>query len=188
MTSPKIIVFSGSIRRDSLNKKLAAAAADAVREAGGEATLIDLGDYPAPIYHGDDEASAGLPEPILKLKALIAEHDGLMIATPEYNGFMSPLLMNTLDWVSRKSQIEGPENVLHSKYVAVMGAAPGRLGGVRAMPRLRDFMCELGCIPVQGFVTVPNAASAFSSDGSLIEEAVKAGLDGLAARLLKAAG
>lgn len=188
MSKAKILVFSGSVRRDSLNRKLAAAGADAVREAGGEATLIDLADFPVATYHGDEEAENGLPETILKLKRIISEHDGLMIATPEYNGFMPPLLVNVLDWVSRQSQVEGPENVLHSKHVAIMAASPGRLGGVRVVPRLRDFMCELGCVPVQGFVTVPNAGSAFADDGSLADESTRSGLGGLAERLVKAAG
>lgn len=188
MSKAKILVFAGSAREASLNKKLAAAGAAAIRRAGGEATLIDLNDYPAPLYHGDDEAAHGLPETILALKRMIAEHDGLMIATPEYNGFVPPLLVNTFSWVSRKSDKGGPEDVLKSKHVAIMAASPGRLGGVRVIPRLRDCLCELGCIPVQGFVTVPAAGGAFGSDGDLADDAARKGLDSLAARLLAAAG
>ncbi|UUX49324.1 NAD(P)H-dependent oxidoreductase [Nisaea acidiphila] len=188
MSKAKILVFAGSAREASLNKKLASAGAAAVRRAGGDAALIDLNDYPAPIYHGDDEAEHGLPENILILKRMIAEHDGLMIATPEYNGFVPPLLVNTFSWVSRKSDKGGPEDVLKSKHVAIMAASPGRLGGVRVIPRLRDCLCELGCVPVQGFVTVPAAGSAFSADGDLADDTAQKGLDSLAARLVAAAG
>lgn len=188
MNNPKILVFAGSARAESLNKKLAVAGAAAVRKAGGEATLIDLNDYPAPIYHGDDEDAHGVPENILALKKLIAEHDGLMIATPEYNGFMPPLLVNTFGWVTRPSNNGGPEDVLKSKHVALMAASPGRLGGIRVVPRLRDCLCELGCVPVEGFVTVPGAGSAFGADGNLADEAGQKGLDALASRLVKATG
>ena len=75
-----------------------------------------------------------------------------------------------------------------SKHVAVMAASPGRLGGVRVVPRLRDCLCELGCVPVQGFVTVPGAGSAFAADGNLADEAGQKGLDALASRLVQAAG
>lgn len=188
MSKPKILVFAGSARAESLNKKLAAAGAAAVRKAGGEVTVIDLNDYPAPVYHGDDEEAHGVPENIITLKKLIAEHDGMMIATPEYNGFVPPLLVNTFSWVSRPSKDGGPEDVLKSKHVALMAASPGRLGGVRVIPRLRDCLCELGCIPVQGFVTVPSAGSAFGDDGNLENETGQKGLDALAARLIAAAG
>lgn len=188
MSNPKILVFAGSARAESLNKKLAAAGAAAVRKAGGVATLIDLNDYPAPLYHGDEEDAHGVPENIIALKKLIAGHGGLMIATPEYNGFVPPLLVNTFSWVSRPSKDEGPEDVLKSKHVAVMAASPGRLGGVRVVPRLRDCLCELGCVPVQGFVTVPSAGSAFGDDGNLLDEMGQKGLDALAFRLVTAAG
>lgn len=188
MSKPKILVFAGSARAASVNKKLAAAGAEAIRRAGAEATLIDLSDYPAAIYHGDDESASGVPETILSLKKLISEHDGLMIATPEYNGFVPPLLVNTFSWVSRPSANGGPEDVLKSKHVAVMAASPGRLGGVRVVPRLRDCLCELGCVPVQGFVTLPGAGSAFDDAGNLADEAGQKGLDALAVRLVKAAG
>lgn len=186
MSKPTILVFAGSARADSVNKKLAAAGASAVRKAGGEATLVDLKDYPAPIYHGDEEEAHGVPDTILAFKKLISAHDGLMIATPEYNGFVPPLLVNIFSWVSRPSNDGGSEDVLKSKHVAIMAASPGRLGGVRVIPRLRDCLCELGCIPVQGFVTVPSAHSAFGADGNLTNEANQKGLDALAVRLIAA--
>src|SRR5688572_23369630 len=80
---PRILAFSGSARRESLNKKLLAVAAAAVREAGAEVTLRDLNDYPVPLYHGDLEDAAGVPENARTLIDLIARHDGLLIASPE---------------------------------------------------------------------------------------------------------
>ena len=95
---PKILALSGSIRRDSWNRKLIQAAVDAARAAGGDVTLIDLADYPLPLYNGDLEDRDGLPDNALRLKALFKQHDALLIASPEYNSSIPPLLKNTLDW------------------------------------------------------------------------------------------
>jgi len=103
--NPKVLVFAGSARSASLNKRLARAAAQAVRDAGGEPTLIDLDDYPIPLYNGDLEASGGIPDNAVKLKALFLEHPGFLIASPENNGSISALLKNTLDWMSGDSDL-----------------------------------------------------------------------------------
>jgi NAD(P)H-dependent FMN reductase len=71
---PRILAFAGSLRKDSFNKKLIKIAADAARRAGAEVTLIDLKDYPMPIYDGDIEAASGIPENGLKLKKMFVEH------------------------------------------------------------------------------------------------------------------
>lgn len=82
---PKVLAFSGSIRRDSWNRKLISVAAQAARAAGGNVTLLDLADYPLPLYDGDLEKRVGLPDNALRLKALFKQHDALLIASPEYN-------------------------------------------------------------------------------------------------------
>ena len=100
----KILAFAGSTRRDSLNRKLIQVATSIAAGAGAEVTLLDLNDYPLPLYNGDLEATAGLPEAALRLKEVFKAHDALMIASPEYNSSVPPLLKNTLDWVSREWQ------------------------------------------------------------------------------------
>lgn len=97
----KVLVFAGSARRDSLNKKLARIAARHAREAGGDATFVDLDDYPIPLYHGDLEAAEGLPANARKLREIFLAHDALLIASPENNSSVTALLKNTLDWLSR---------------------------------------------------------------------------------------
>ena len=99
--APRILAFAGSLRAESFNKKLARVAAEALRKAGGEVTLIDLRDYPLPLYDGDLEAASGLPENGRKLKSLFLEHQGLLISSPEYNSSIPAVLKNTIDWVSR---------------------------------------------------------------------------------------
>jgi chromate reductase, NAD(P)H dehydrogenase (quinone) len=96
-----ILALSGSSRRDSLNQKLLDRAVLGAREAGAEVTPIRLSDFALPIYDADWEAEHGLPEGAQKLKALLASHRGLLIATPEHNGGYTALLKNALDWMSR---------------------------------------------------------------------------------------
>ena len=180
----KVLVFAGSTRKDSVNKKLAVVAADAARAAGGDVTLIDLADYPAPVYDGDFEANEGIPQTMRDLKALIASHDGMIIVTPEYNGFVPPVLVNSLDWVSRPEGDEASCAAFAGKKVAIAAASPGGMGGVRVIPRLRDFLAELGVMTVPGFVTLPGAYKAFDDNGKLTNVATVAVLDGLVARLL----
>ena len=184
MTS--ILVFAGSARRGAFSKQLAAAATTAITEWGAKPTLIDLADYDAPIYNGDLEDALGIPETVLEFRRLIATHHGLAIATPEYNGFVTPLLQNLVCWASRPSPGDDFGTVFQGKPVALMASSPGRLGGVRVVPRLRDMVAELGMIPVPGFVTVAAAGSAFGDDGRLAEAAGEDGLRALMKRLIGA--
>ncbi|HEX5790218.1 MAG TPA: NAD(P)H-dependent oxidoreductase, partial [Luteolibacter sp.] len=101
MHSKHILAFSGSLRQDSFNHKLAAIAARGARGAGAQVTLIRLRDYPLPLFDEDLEKAKGMPENAAKLKKLFADHDALLIASPEYNGGISAALKNVIDWVSR---------------------------------------------------------------------------------------
>ena len=97
---PRILAFAGSSRRESINKKLVAIAAHGAGEAGAEVTLIDLKDFPLPLFDQDLEAEQGIPDDGQKLKKLFIDHDGLLIASPEHNGSIPALLKNAIDWVS----------------------------------------------------------------------------------------
>jgi len=94
---PKILVLAGSSRLDSLHRKLARQTVEALRDAGVDATLADLRDFPMPIYDGDLEAGQGLPTAAKALKELARRHDGFAIASPEYNRSFPALLKNALD-------------------------------------------------------------------------------------------
>ncbi len=98
---PRVLAFAGSARVDSYNGRLVKVAAQGVRDAGAEATLVDLRDYPLPLFDQDLEAAKGLPDNARELKEIMLKHDGLLIAAPEYNSSITPLLKNTIDWVSR---------------------------------------------------------------------------------------
>jgi chromate reductase len=108
MSTPKILAFAGSTRSASYNKQLVRFAADAARAAGAEVTLLDLRDYPLPLFDGDLEDKEGLPENAKKLKAIFREHDALLISSPEYNSSITAVLKNTIDWVSRTETDDEP--------------------------------------------------------------------------------
>jgi len=170
-----------------VNKKLATAAAEIATASGASVTLLDLADYPAAIYNGDDEATNGIPEPIRKLKKLLADSDGFIVVSPEYNGQISPLLSNTFSWLSRSEEGENGMIAFNGKKAAIMAASPGKLGGVRVIPRLRDTLAELSVMVVPGFFTLPGAMQAFNDNGDLKDDAsrtaVKAVVDKLIAEI-----
>jgi chromate reductase, NAD(P)H dehydrogenase (quinone) len=102
--TPRILAFSGSARRESLNKKLLAVAVEATRSAGAEVSVVDFKDLPIPLYEGDLEDAEGMPANAQKLVQLVTEHAGLLIASPEYNSQMTPLLKNVIDWCTRADE------------------------------------------------------------------------------------
>jgi chromate reductase, NAD(P)H dehydrogenase (quinone) len=186
----RILVFAGSARRDSLNKKLARVAAEGALAAGGEVTLIDLDDYPLPIYHGDLEAEQGMPENARKLRSLFLEHDALLIASPENNSSLSSLLKNTIDWLSRDIGDGKGDNSgyapFRGKLAAMTGASPGAFGTVRAMPHLRQILSTLGVTVLGTQVPVPRADKVFDEKGAITDERVARAVKGLAAALVDA--
>ena len=99
---------------------------------------------------------------------------------------MTPLLLNLFCWASRPSPGDDFGAVFQGKPVALMAASPGRLGGVRVIPRLRDAVAELGMAPVPGFVTLPQAGAGFTDDGSLADAAGADSLRALMKRLIGA--
>ena len=163
---PKILAFAGSLRRDSWNRKLIHVAAEAARTAGAEVTLIDLADYPLPLMDEDLEAREGLPVSAQRLKALFKAHDALLIASPEYNSSVPPLVKNTLDWVSREWQGESGLVPYQGKVAALLAASPGALGGMRMLPHLRQILNALGVLVLPGQFSLAHADKGFDdSDG-----------------------
>lgn len=165
----EILIFAGSARRDSLNRRLAAAAASVLKAAGAEATLLELADYPLPLYHGDLEASEGLPDNALRLKEIFIAHRALVIVSPEYNSSLPALLKNTIDWVSRPLPQQSGYLPFAGKAVALLSASPGMLGGMRALRHLRDVLTELQMIVLPKQVSLSAADKAFDEAGGLLD-------------------
>jgi NAD(P)H-dependent FMN reductase len=182
---PKILALAGSARSGSFNRLTLAVAVEGLQSAGAEVTEIDLNDYPLPIYNGDLEASEGLPENAAKLQQIFAEQDGFVFASPEYNASVTPLLKNTIDWISRTPE-NGPEP-FDGKVAALVSASPGGLGGMRGLTHLRAILGNLGVLVLPGQVSVSAAFDAFDDNGQLKQERKAKQLHGLAATLVDAA-
>jgi chromate reductase, NAD(P)H dehydrogenase (quinone) len=144
MPSPKLIALSGSARRGSLNRAVLATAAIAASSAGAEITLVDLNDYELPLFNQDFEDADGLPEAAKRLKSLLRNADGFILASPEHNSTYSALLKNTIDWCSRaESDDEPPLVAFAGKSAVLLAASPGPLGGLRGLFALRELLQNL---------------------------------------------
>lgn len=163
----KILAFAGSTRRDSFNKKLVQIAAQGALQAGAETTFLDLADYRLPLFDEDLEAAEGLPENALKLKEVFIGHQGLLIASPEYNSSVTAVLKNTIDWLSRPAPGEASLACFTGKVAVLMSTSPGGLGGLRGLVHLRSILGNIGVIVLPSQVAVPKAYEAFAPDGSL---------------------
>ena len=185
MSLPKILVFAGSIRTGSHNVRLAALATKELLLAGADVTRISLVDYAMPLYDGDLEARSGPPGNALKLKQLISAHQGVFIASPEYNASVTPLLKNTIDWISRvRERGEPPLAAYKNRVFALGGASDGAYGAMRSLMALRQVL-ELGCgalvIPDQ--IAVMRASEAFDEMDNLKDERAASLLKRVAERL-----
>ncbi|MEZ5849344.1 MAG: NAD(P)H-dependent oxidoreductase [Hyphomicrobiaceae bacterium] len=187
--SIKLLFLSGSQREGSLNKRLARLGAEVAHANGIQATFADLGDYPMPLYDGDLETREGVPENARKLKALMMVHGGIFIASPEYNASISPLLKNTLDWVSRIRDDGDPAlHVYKTRVFALASASPGALGGARGLIVLRQtLMLGLGALVLPDQILVPRATEAFDDNGHLHDKAQMALLKEVVQKLARAA-
>lgn len=166
--APSILAFAGSTRRGSTNRRVLAVAAAAAEAAGAAVTLIDLRDYPLPVYDGDYETDHGVPAEALALKALFKSHRGLLIATPEYNTSISGVLKNTIDWVTRPVPGEAFLECFNGKVAALVSATLGPMGGIRAQAHLRQILSGINAVVLPEHWAVPGATDAsFGADGNL---------------------
>lgn len=165
--TPKILAFAGSTRIDSYNKRLVKIAAAGAKAAGAEVTYIDLRDLPLPLFDEDLEAREGLPANARTLKDLLISHQGLLIASPEYNSSLTGVLKNAIDWASRPAPDEAPLAAFAGKVAAIMSTSPGGLGGLRGLVHLRSILGNIKVLVLPDQVAVPNAGQVFNADGSL---------------------
>jgi chromate reductase len=184
---PKILVLAGSARVDSIHRKLARQTVEALREAGLEATLADLRDFPMPIYDGDLEAGEGIPPTAKALKELARRHDGFAIASPEYNGSFPALLKNALDWISRPEPGERPLEVFRGKVAAILSASPGPGGGRRGLHQLRELLEMMSVSVIPEELAMARAGAAFDAEGRLVRTEDVSGLREVATALAQAA-
>lgn len=186
MTS--LLFLAGSARKESINKKLAQLASELAKKAGAQVRYIDLKDFEMPLYDGDLEDQQGIPENAKKLKQLFVAHDGFFIASPEYNSLMSPLLKNSLDWISRPhEENEGPLIAFKGKVAALGAVSRGGLGGLRGLVPLRMMLGNIGAIVIPSQAAIGNGFQAFDDNGQLTDENQAALLNATVNELVKVA-
>jgi chromate reductase, NAD(P)H dehydrogenase (quinone) len=185
MTKPRILAFAGATRTQSWNKKLIRLGAKAAEEAGAEVTLIDLRDFPMPLYDGDLEAAEGLPAKAREMKALMVASHGFLLSCPEYNSSITAVLKNTIDWISRPQPSEPRAYAFKGKTAGLLAASPGNLGGVRSLLTVRQVLTTLGVLVLPTQFALAQAAAAFHDDGTLKDEQQRAAVAGVADELVK---
>jgi chromate reductase, NAD(P)H dehydrogenase (quinone) len=189
MEKVKIIALAGSTRKASFNKRILNYAVEGARQTGAEVTLVDLRDYPLPLYDGDLEKEEGMPENAKKLYDLFLEHQGLLIATPEYNSGTSAVLKNTIDWISRPVPNMKPLAAFDGKVAAIMSASTGAMGGLRGMAALSLILTNIKVLVLPDKVGVPKAGELFEGeDLHLNDEKKRHALMHLGKKLAEVAG
>ena len=186
--APRILVFAGSTRSGAYSGKTADIAQRDLALKGAEVTRISLADYPLPLMDEDLEREKGVPENAVRLARMIASHDGFLIATPEYNGSMPPLLKNAIDWVSRVKGDGGRSLRPYSgKVAAICSSSDGHFAGIRSAAHLRAVLSHIGVEVISPQCSVPFGANAFDKDGEFTEERPRKAMDKVCATLVERA-
>ncbi|MEX0914846.1 MAG: NAD(P)H-dependent oxidoreductase [Wenzhouxiangellaceae bacterium] len=167
MTNPRILAFAGSTRKESFNRKLLRLATEIARQADLKIQHIELADYPMPIMDEDLEAEQGQPANATAIRRMMLEADGLLLACPEYNSSITPLMKNVIDWVSRRETGGGGLEPYENKKALLLGASPGKLGGKRAVAAVRSILGNIGVEVFDQEFTLPGAGDAFDDGGRL---------------------
>lgn len=183
---PRLLAFAGSVRRGSWNRMLLDLAIADARSAGAEVTHLDLRETPLPLYDGDLEAAEGLPEHARTIKDLMKSHDGFLIASPEYNSSVTPLLKNAIDWASRREGDEPALVCFRGKTAGLVSASTGALGGLRGLFHLRDILLNIGTHVIPTQHAVPRAPEVFDEAGGLTAAAHRKGVARVAEDLVRA--
>jgi chromate reductase len=189
MPVPKILVIPGSLRAKSFNARLAALATKEFTLADAEVTRISLADYPLPLYDADLLEKSGPPFNALQLKQMLAAHNGVFIASPEYNASLTPLLKNTIDWISVVRERSEPQlAVFQNRVFAIGGCSPGRSGAMQSCIALRQVLAA-GCraLVIGEQVNVPNAAGAFDEMDQLKDKRAADQLKAVVRKLIETA-
>ena len=190
MNTVKVLVIAGSARSGSFNQQLAGVAAQQARQAGAMVTAVDLRTLELPVYDADLEAR-GMPGGARELRRLFADHDALLLVTPEYNGCPTPLLINALDWASRPVAEDGlPSGMaaMSGTVVGLLSASPGAFGGIRSLLHTRQFLqMNLGMLVVPQQFGLGRADQAFDANGGLIDAKALASVTAVVQAVLKTA-
>lgn len=183
-----VVALSGSLRTGSFNRQLLSVAVAGARAAGATVEVIDLADHPAPLYDGDLEAREGIPESIRALRARLAPAQGWLLACPEYNGSITPLLKNTLDWCSRPLPEDTPYGATRGRVVGLLSASAGALGGLRGLRHVREIMTNLQALVLPEQFALGHADKAFAQGPEAMPDGDRRKAEAIAARVVAVAG
>lgn len=187
----RLLAISGSSRTGSWNRRLLECAVTAARARGASVEVLDLAALELPLYHGDIESATGVPPSARQLRDAMAATDGLLLATPEYNGFPTPLLINAFDWLSRLPAEDGRPSglaVTANRPVGLLSASTGPFGGVRSIGLTRQYLSmALQMMPVPPQVMISRANEAFDDAGALKDPKAQTSLEAVVDRLLRVA-
>ncbi len=183
----RVLALSGSARKDSFNSKLLTLVVQGASDAGASVTRLDLREFSLPLYDGDDEATSDYPAAATKLRELLVAHDALLLACPEYNGGIAPLLKNTLDWMTRAPGAKADPSLFAGKLGALCSAAAGPFGGMRGLRWARELLNNLGVTVIANQVTVGAAFKAFDASGALVDARLGAAAPALGRELAQLA-
>lgn len=184
----KLLLISGSARKESLNAKLVAAAATIAAAQGVEIDLVAPADLRLPLYDGDLEEAEGLPAAVVALKARFVAADAVLFACPEYNSSITPLLKNLIDWVSRAgSDSEAPLAAYKGKVAGLVSASPGALGGMRGLVTVRSILGNIGVLVVPTQFALGKAHEAFDTEGNLSNDSAKKSLGAVVNEVIRVA-
>lgn len=177
MTSqPHIVAYAGSIRTGSINAALLDLAVKAAETEGAVVDRIDLAQYPLPLYNADDQNAYGIPDAVWRLKERIDPADGVLIASPEYNGGYTPLFKNTLDWLSRTNKV-----LFQARNVGIITGSNGRLGGANGARQMKELFEHMRVHVHDPTLSVPRASE-------LLEDGHVPGLEEWVDRYVTATG
>jgi NAD(P)H-dependent FMN reductase len=180
--APKIVAISGSLRQKSFNAILAKVAAKSAMYAGAEVEVLSLADYDIPLFNEDLESDP-VPSGVQALKDKIGDADAVIVVSPEYNGSISGVFKNALDWISRTQADQQP--AFRDTTVALLSTSPGGLGGIRGLNHARDIFVGLGSLVLTTQVAIGSAYQAFNDAGEIVDEGMSARVESLAKELVE---
>lgn len=184
--SPKILAFTGSLRANSYSGRALQTIVRAARAAGAEVNAIDLKDFPMPIYNADLQAAEGFPETAARLQKILLAHDGLIVASPEYNASLPGGLKNMIDWTSRANGEIKLAECFKGKTAAIVTVSPGNFGGIRCLSHLRDVLTLLLVNVLPTEIALPRVNELFDGDRAEMKDgATKTILENLGASLVE---
>jgi NAD(P)H-dependent FMN reductase len=187
MNAKKVLVLSGSTRQGSLNRKLAEAVAAHLRCNGMEVTLPEMSEYELPMYADSLEQTQGIPKAAHRLHDALRIHQGIFIASPEYNSNVSPLMVNLITWVSRVRENGGMQAAFGNPVYAIGSASPGHFGGYRGLMALRSLLeLGVGARVLPAMVSVGTAHQAFNEGGGINSPVMLQMLDNMTSQLKRA--